>query len=149
MARDVRRDAHLDAPYEGFAGRMEVWSGPTGRRRWPEEVKARIIAESYAPGARVAEVARAHGTTRGQIYDWRRLARDGLLALPASVGPGPAFATVVVEEEPPTPAARPVKRSAAAAVVEIVVGDVVIRAPRGAEEEQLARAIRAARAAAP
>ena len=98
MARDVRRDAHSDAPYEGFAGRMEVSSGPTGRRRWPGEVKARIIAESYAPGGRVAEVARAHGTTRGQIYDWRRLARDGLLALPAPVGPGPAFAAVVVEE---------------------------------------------------
>ena len=147
MAGDVRRDAHLDAPYEGFAGRMEVSSGPTGRWRWPEEVKARIIAESYAPGARVAEVARAHGTTRGQIYDWRRLARDGLLALPAPVGPCSAFAAVVVEEPPP--AARSARKPCGAAIVEIVVGDVVIRAPRGAEEEQLARAIRAARAAAP
>ena len=148
MARDVRRDARLDAPYEGFAGRMEVSSGPTGRRRWPEEVKARIIAESYAPGARVAEVARAHGTTRGQIYDWRRLARDGLLALPAPLGLGPAFAAVVVEE-PSAPAARPARKPCGAAVVEIVVGDVVIRAPRGAEEEELARAIRAARMAGP
>ena len=57
MARDVRRDAHLDAPYEGFAGWMEVSSGPTGRRCWPEEVKARIIAESLMPGARVAVVS--------------------------------------------------------------------------------------------
>ena len=145
MARDVRRDAHLDAPYEGFAGRMEVSSGPTGRRRWPEEVKARIIAESLMPGARVAEVARRHGTTRGQIYDWRRLAREGLLALPAPVGSEPAFAAVVVEEPPPPP--RPAKKPAGAGVLEIVVGDVVIRAPRGADEEQLARAIRAARAA--
>ena len=145
MARDVRRDAHLDAPYEGFAGRMEVSSGPTGRRRWPEEVKARIIAESLMPGARVAEVARRHGTTRGQIYDWRRLAREGLLALPAPVGSEPAFAAVVVEE--PLPPPRPAKKPAGAGVLEIVVGDVVIRAPRGADEEQLARAIRAARAA--
>ena len=144
MARDVRRDAHLDAPYEGFAGRMEVSSGPTGRRRWPEEVKARIIAESLMPGARVAEVARRHGTTRGQIYDWR-LAREGLLVLPAPVGSEPAFAAVVVEEPPPPP--RPAKKPAGAGVLEIVVGDVVIRAPRGADEEQLARAIRAARAA--
>lgn len=80
---------------------MEVSSGPTGRRRWPEEVKARIIAGSGAPGARVAEVARAHGTTRGQTHDWRRLARDGPLARPAPVGPGPAFAAVVGEEPPP------------------------------------------------
>ena len=148
MAGDVQRGVHLDAPYEGFAGRIEVSSGPTGRRRWPEEVKARIIAESYAPGARVAEVARAHGTTRGQIYDWRRLAREGLLALPAPMGPGSTFAAVVVEE-PPAPAARPARKPCGATVVEIVVGCVVIRAPRGADEEQLARAIRAARAAAP
>ena len=147
VARDVRRDAHLDAPYEGFAGRMEVSSGPTGRRRWPEEVRARIIAESYAPGARVAEVARAHGTTCGQIYDWRRLARDGLLALPAPVGPAPSFAAVVLEEPPPV--ARSARKPCGAAVVEIVVGDVVIRAPRGADEELLARAIRAARMAGP
>lgn len=147
MAGDVRRDAHLDAPYEGFAGRMEVSSGPTGRRRWPEEVKARITAESLMPGARVAEVARRHGTTRGQIYDWRRFAREGLLALPAPAGSEPAFAAIVVEE--PASRSRPTKRPAGAAVLEIVIGDVVIRAPRGADEEQLARAIRAARAVGP
>ena len=126
---------------------MAVSSGLTGRRRRPEEAKARIIAESYAPGARVAEVARAHGTTRGQIYDWRRLAREGLLALPAPMGPGFAFAAVVVEEPPPV--ARAARKPCGAAVVEIVVGCVVIRAPRGVEEEPLARAIRAARAGAP
>lgn len=30
------------------------------RRRWSDEVKARIVAESYAPGAAVSEVARRH-----------------------------------------------------------------------------------------
>ena len=127
---------------------MEVSSGLTGRLRRPEEAKARIIAESHAPGARVAEVAQRHGTTRGRIHDWRRLAREGLLALPAPMGPGFAFAAVVVEE-PPAPPPGSARKPCGAAVVEIVVGCVVIRAPRGAEEERLARAIRAARMAVP
>jgi hypothetical protein len=56
----------------------------------------------------------------------------------------PGFAPVVVEE-PRAPAAS----SAAPPVIGRVVGDVVIRAPEGAAEEHLARAIRAARLAAP
>lgn len=59
---------------------------------------------------------------------------------PAGAAAAPAFAAVVVEEPPRTEAA-------AAAVLEIVVGEVVIRAPRAADEAQLARAIRAARTA--
>lgn len=142
MVRDDQRDVHLDVPKQGFAGRIEVLTGTTGRRRWPDEVKARIVAESYAPGGRVADIARLHGTTRWQVYHWRKLARRGLLALPAPAGAAaaPAFATVVVEEPPRTGAAD-------AAVLEIVVGEVVIRAPRAADEAQLARAIRAARTA--
>lgn len=142
MVRDDQRDVHLDVPKQGFAGRIEVLTGTTGRRRWPDEVKARIVAESYAPGGRVADIARLHGTTRWQVYHWRKLARRGLLALPAPAGAAaaPAFAAVVVEEPPRTEAAD-------AAVLEIVVGEVVIRAPRAADEAQLARAIRAARTA--
>jgi transposase len=140
VGRDDQRDVHLDVPKEGFAGRIEVLTGATGRRRWPDEVKARIVAESYAPGGRVADIARLHGTTRWQFYHWRKLARKGLLALPApaDAAAAPAFAAVVVEEPPRTGAAD-------AAVLEIVVGEVVIRAPRAADEAQLARAIRAAR----
>jgi transposase len=35
--------------------------GPVRRRRWSDEVKARIVAESFAPGAVVSDVARRHG----------------------------------------------------------------------------------------
>jgi len=41
--------------------RSEVLDGPTGRRRWPDDVKARIVAESYLPGARVCDVAAKYG----------------------------------------------------------------------------------------
>jgi transposase len=89
---------------------------------------------------RGAEVARKYGATRWQIYDWRkRLRREGRLALPESVGATPAFAAVVVEDTR--------ERQAAAACIEIVVGDVVIRAEPGVDEEHLSRVIRIARAA--
>ena len=140
MARDGQRDVQLDATSDGYAGRMEVIAGATGRRRWPDDVKARIVAASFLPGARIADVARAQGTTRWQIYTWRRLARRGVLALPAAVAVTPAFAAVVLED------AAAVEK--AAAVVEIVVGEMMIRAPRDADEGHLARVIRAVRSAA-
>jgi transposase len=119
---------------------MEVIAGATGRRRWPDDVKARIVAASLLPGARVADLARAHGTTRWQIYTWRRLARKGFLALPAAVAEVPAFAAVVMAD---AAAAEQVTT-----VVEIVMGDMIIRAPRNVEEAHLARVIRAVRLAA-
>jgi hypothetical protein len=36
---------------------IEVVAGPTGRRRWPDGLKARIVAETLQLGAKVAEVA--------------------------------------------------------------------------------------------
>ena len=137
---DDQRDVHLDVACDGYAGRIEVISGSTGRRRWADDVKSRIVAASFLPGARIADLARAHGTTRWQIYTWRRLARKGLLVLPTAVADAPAFAAVVVAD---TAAAEKV-----VAVVEIVLGDLVIRAPQDAGEAHLARVIRAVRSAA-
>lgn len=140
MGRDGQRDVHLDVASDGYAGRMEVIAGSTGRRRWPDDVKARIVAASLLPGQRIADVARAHGTTRWQIYTWRRLARKGLLTLPATVAGTPAFAAVVVADG--------AAAGKAVAAVEIVVRDMIIRAPRDAGEAHLARVIRAVRSAA-
>ena len=41
--------------------RIEILDGPTGRRRWPDDLKARIVAESFQPGARVCDVAAKYG----------------------------------------------------------------------------------------
>jgi transposase len=67
---------------EGYAGRIEVVTGATGRRRWPEHVKAQIVLESYRDGLSVADVARKHGMSAPQLHAWRRAAREGLLPMP-------------------------------------------------------------------
>ena len=99
--------------------------------------------ESLVPGAKVADVARRHGTTRWQIYDWRKKLRAGQLTVPESVAGLPMFAELVVDDAvTQAPAAQ------TAPALEIVVGDVVIRASADTDEGLLTRAIRAARAAA-
>ena len=56
--------------------RVEVISGVARRRRWPRSEKARIVAESYAPGASATAVAVRHGLHRNQIFAWRRQLRN-------------------------------------------------------------------------
>lgn len=57
-------------------------AGPSGRRRWPEHLKAEIVLESYRDGISVADVARKHGISGPQLHAWRRAAREGVLAMP-------------------------------------------------------------------
>src|SRR5512133_3368384 len=68
-------------------GRVEIRSGVGRRRRWSDEDKGRIVAESYAPGAVVSEVARRHGISPQHLFVWRKAARAGVLSLPADEAP--------------------------------------------------------------
>lgn len=62
--------------------RLEVLEGPSGRRTWSDDAKARIVMESYAPGAKVCDVARRHGMAPQHLSTWRGLAKKGKLVLP-------------------------------------------------------------------
>jgi transposase len=74
----------LQDQVNGFAGRVEVIEGPSGRRSWPDDVKARIVRESLESGATVSEVARRHRISPQHLTLWRRAARQGRLSV--SVG---------------------------------------------------------------
>src|SRR6266702_2251881 len=64
-------------------GRVEIRSGVGRRRRWSDEDKGRIVAESYAPGAVVSEIARRHEISPQHLFAWRKAARNSQLAVAA------------------------------------------------------------------
>jgi transposase len=151
MGRDGKMGVQLDvSSKDGYAGRLEVIEGRSGRQWRSQEERARIAAESFMPGVRVADAARKHGTTRWQIYDWRKRLRDGRLVLPERFATLPSFAALVMEEpDAPQSASRSngMGQSGGAGVIEVIVDDVMIRADVEADVDHLSRVIRAARTA--
>jgi len=117
--------------------RAEVWVGPERRRRWTVEEKVATVREAFAPGARVAEVARRRAVSRAQIYQWRAALRDGRLG--AVGGEVVGFVPVEVTDEAATPAPEP-----AAEPVEIaLVGGRRLKVRSSLATAELRRLIRA------
>jgi transposase len=136
-----QREHHLVAERRSGAFRLEVMEGPTGRRRWPDDVKARIVAETFAPGIRVADVARRHGLRPAHLSSWRRSARQGKLVLP--VDDGPIFAPLLLEETVSAASScRPHEGSIA-----LEVGEVTVRLPVDSAADRIASIAAALRAA--
>lgn len=98
-----QNEHRMEARGSKGVSRIEVLDGPTGRRRWPDDVKARIVAESFLPGARVCDVATKYGLIARHLSGWRGLARKGELVLPSDAAP--TFVPLVIEPSPPDTAA--------------------------------------------
>jgi transposase len=126
--------------------RIEVLTGPGRRRRWSDDDKARIIAETAQPGAVVTEVARRWQVTPQQVFDWRRQARKALAAATAPVEP--AFVPIVAETPSlslPEPVAAPARVTPP---IEIKVAGAVLRVAPGTDGELLTIVLRAIRSSA-
>ncbi|MHA6297920.1 IS66-like element accessory protein TnpA [Devosia sp. CAU 1758] len=124
----------MDAP-------MELLTSGGRRRRnrqWPDEEKARIVAETLRPGASVGEVAERHGLKANHVSSWRTLARNGKLVLPAPED-AVEFATLMVSPVDEAMTAEP----AASAGPEVVVGSATIRLEPGASAARIASVVHA------
>jgi transposase len=78
--------------------RFEVITGEARRRRWPEEEKAAIVAESLAPETSISAVARRHGLHPNQLFAWRRQFRTMEPAGLVSGGGNDGFVPIVVSD---------------------------------------------------
>jgi transposase len=124
-------------------GRVDIRVGVGRRRRWTVEAKGRIVAESFAAGAVVSEVARRHDMSPQHLFGWRKAARAGQLTLPADEVP--MFVPVVRE-------ARDDKGATAVGVtgsgtIIIEIAGVVVRVEPGVDPGRLRDVLRAVKAA--
>jgi len=120
---------------------VEIYA--SGHRRWPDEVKAQAVAEMLRPGATVNAVAARFGVQPNQLSAWRRMAKDGVLVLPATdcEGHEPVFAPLVVcDAELSTPGAD---ERQARGEVRIAVGDVVLHLDASTPAGRIAEIVRA------
>ena len=77
----------------GYGGRLDVVDLGR-RRRFSDDFKLAVVAESYATGAVITQLARRYGVHPSQIYVWRAQARgDGGGA--GRISEPPAFVPVV------------------------------------------------------
>lgn len=128
----VHREHHLES-----VSRMEVLAGPTGKRRWSDAMKGRIISESLVSGVTVRSVAEQYGLRPNHLSSWRGLARTGKLVVPDFAGA--SFATVVVADRlPPVTLDR----------IELVVGHITLRMDAATDARRVAELVAALQASA-
>ena len=70
-------------PLTEFLRSLGVEFCADGRRRWSHDAKAYIVAETLKPGATVKAVAGKFGVNANRLSEWRGLAKNGKLVLPA------------------------------------------------------------------
>ena len=118
---------------------VEIYA--SGHRRWPNEVKARVVADTLEPGATVNAVADRYGVQPNQLSAWRGLAKQGKLVLPARAPDEPVFAPLVVCDPPH--AVPSCDRSPVGKRIRIVIGEVRLELAADTPAVRLAEIVRA------
>jgi transposase len=128
----VHRERSMEA-----VGFVELLAAPASKRRWSDEAKGRMVAETLVPGVTVNEVARRHSLKANHLSSWRTLARKGKLVVPEVAGA--EFASAVA-----SPLA--VSTATTMASIDLIIGPVTVRldaATPAARVAELAIALRA------
>ena len=107
--------------------RVEVLTGTARRRRWSDEEKAAIVAESRVPGAQASEIALRYGLHRNQLYAWRR--EFGAMTAANAGTAEPGFVPVVAVSD-------------ADAAIEIEIGSAIVPCQDWLELGVLGRVLR-------
>lgn len=97
--------------------------GAERRRRWRDDEKARIVAETLGGSETVSDVARRHDVCPSLVFTWRRQAREGRLG---GAGNSPALLPVTIEGDDAAKAGAtdcgPVRSRRATGLIEIDLG---------------------------
>ena len=99
-------------------GFVELLAAPATKRRWSDEAKGRMVAETLVPGVSVNEVARRHGVKANHLSSWRTLARQGKLVVPEVAG---------AEFSAPVVTAQAVDTLVATASIDLLIGPLTVR----------------------
>ncbi len=120
---------------DGFR-RVEVITGVGRRRRWTDEEKAWIVAESLDPATTVSAVARRYGLHASQLFVWRQQLQRHASSAETSVAP--RFVPVLLAEDSPALAE-------ATGRMEIALGSAVVRVGADVDAAALRRVLEAIR----
>ena len=123
-----------------FLKGLGVEVSDSGHRRWPDDLKARIVAETLVPGATVNDVARKYDMRPNHLSAWRRMAKDGELVLPAPEAEAEFAPLVVFDVEPPPSVEGPEPVHPA---IEIMAGSVSVRLDGATPAGRIADIVRA------
>jgi transposase len=123
---------------DGFR-RVEVITGVGRRRRWSDDEKARIVAESLDPATTSSAVARRYGLHVSQLFTWRQQLQRRASSVETSGTPG--FVPVLLAEDGAAPAE-------AVGRMEIALGPAVVRVGADVDAAALRRVLEAVRSLA-
>lgn len=144
---DDQNDTHQDNRNDNQVyRRIELITGTTRRRRWSDDERTRILAESFEPGANVSAVARRHGVNGGLLHSWRKKARTR--AGEAAQADAPQFIPVAIAKASSDAVGEtPRLLSPPGRMIEIETRGALVRVPAGVDPETLAVVLAALRRA--
>ena len=109
-----------------------------GKRNWPSELKAQVVAETLIEGETVKAVAKRYELIPSTVSDWRRMARQGKLVLPNLDGMN--FVPVEIEAAAPLAQSLP---AASTSTIDVIRHDVTVRLDAATPAARIAEIARA------